>query len=312
MLVSLLALAALPAGAEPVWPKTFQGRPARIIPLDPDNPETNQWQTARFRFLSDQPVNAAALRKFATVIESVPQLLQALPVELWSPADDQEKPAIILCRDEWAFLDAGGSAGAMGYYNGRKNEIIIRADVFLTPPLARPSRLIPKPNEDLLVHELVHLGMHGILARSQPWFYEGVAEYIAAAHDTGGRYRFHDIERSIRDHIRNYLPPAKDGTISLPAPSALMPTTGKEWMLSVKNAEGRDAFRPYATALLLAHYHLAGGERRAKLATYLSELDAYRDFRQPLPRLQTDDPATIARRLQAFWKPRGLNLRFEK
>ena len=191
-----------------------------------------------------------------------------------------------------------------------ENEVVIRADVFLTPPLAKPSRLIPKPNEDLLVHELVHLGMRNILVRSNPWFYEGVAEYIAAAHDTGGRYKFRDIDRSIRDHIRNYLPPGPDGTITLPAPGRLLPSTGAQWMQAVRSAEDRDAFRPYAAALLLVHYQLSSQDRRASTATYLEELAAYQDFRQPLPVLQTDDPAAIATRLRDYWKPRGLNLRF--
>lgn len=308
----LIALALPAASDERPWPASFQGRPAKIIPLDPNQADANAWQTARFRFLSDQPVNTAALAKFATTIESVPQLLQNLPLDLWTPADTEKKPAIILCKDEWAYLEAGGGQGSMGYYNGRRNEIIIRADVFLNPPLAKPSRLIPKPNEDLLVHELVHLGMHDILRRSRPWFYEGMAEYMAAAHVSGGHYKFHDIERTIRDHIRNYLPPGEDGTILLPAPATLMTTTPKQWSEAVRNARDRDAFRPYAAALLLAHYQLSGRDRRAKVTTYLAELAAYQDFRQPRPTLQTDAPATIAQRLQTFWKPRGLNIRFMK
>ena len=310
-LLPFLLVLAFPARAEePPWPKVFKGPPAKIIPLNTELPDAKAWQTARFRFLSDQPVNTAALRKFAGTIESVPQLLQALPLDLWAPADTQSKPAIILCKDEWAYLEAGGGEGSMGYYNGRKNEVIIRADVFLTPPLAKPSRLIPKPNEDLLVHELVHLGMHRILARSSPWFYEGIAEYMAAAHISGGYYKFHDIERSIRDHIRNYLPPDADGQILLPAPATLMTTTRKQWSEAVRKARDRDAFRPYATALLLAHYQLSSPERRALVTTYLTELTAYQDFRKPRPTLRTDAPDTVARRLQAFWKPRGLNLRF--
>ncbi len=118
------------------------------------------------------------------------------------------------------------------------------------------------------------------------------------------------IERTIRDHIRNYLPPAKDGTITLSAPGTIMQTSPRQWMESVRKAEGRDAFRPYAASLLLVHYQLTSKERRANVATYLAELDAYKDFRQPLPTLNTEDPTTIAKRLQAFWEPRGLNLKF--
>ena len=306
----LLALAALAPGEEAPWPDSFRGRPAKVVPLDAGNPGDLKWQTARFRFLADDPVPPASLQKFATVIESVPELLQALPLEFWSPAKSSEKPAIILCRDEAAFHEAGGGIGGMGYYDGRRNVVIIRADVFLAPPHASPSRLIPKPNEDLLVHELVHLGMHGILIRSKPWFYEGIAEYISAAHAGGGRYEFHDIKRSIRDHIRNSLVPVNDGPIILPAPGPLMELGGKQWMVAMQQAGDYEAFLPYATSLLLVHYQLAGRDRRAQIANYLAELAAHKDFRRPVPTLKTDDPDTIAKRIAAYWKSRGLNIQF--
>jgi hypothetical protein len=293
------------------WPREFRARAAKVVPMEAPAGTTAAYQTAHFRLYSDDPVGKEDLQQFASVIESVPQLLRRLPLPLWAPPG-AKKPVVRLCRNEERFEEAGGPRSSTGYYSGRKQEILIRADIFLNPPRARPSRLQPKPNEDLLVHELTHLGMHGVVAKSPPWFYEGMAEYMAAGHQAGGNYSFHNIDSTIRDHIRNYLPPGKDGSIPFPALGPLMTLNGKQWIDANKRSEGEDAYRPYAAALLLVHYHLHGKTRREKLRRYLEELAAYKDFRKPRPRLATGPPDEIQERLHRYWFPKGLNLRFVK
>ena len=291
------------------WPREFRNRPAKIALLDSPEGVATAYQTTHFRLLSDDPLSKALLQRFATVIESVPCLLRQLPLPLWAPPGTG-KPVIRLCRNEHRFQELGGPPGSAGYYNARKQEILIRADIFLDPPRAKPSRLLPRPDEDLLVHELTHLGMHGIIGKSSPWFYEGLAEYMAAGHRSGGNYSFADLDATIRDHIRKHLPPAEDGTITLPIVALVTGRTGQEWTASNTRSKGQEVYRPYATALLLVHYHLYGKTRRAEVHRYLEKIAAYRDFRKPLPKLRTIPPTEIQNRLQRYWFPRGLNLKF--
>lgn len=301
------------AEEEKPWPKQFRARPAKVLALEPPEGVRAAYQTAHFRLLSDDPIGPESLKRFATIIESIPLILQGFPLPLWAPpGKNGEKPIVRLCGNEISYQLHGGPGRSPGFYSGRKQEIIIRADVFLNPPQVRPSRLRPKPNEELLVHELTHLGMHWILAKSQPWFYEGTAEYVAAAHRGGGNYSFGDMDRSIRDHVRRYLIPGKDGTIPLPALSEVMGKTSKQWSATNQFAENNDPIRQYAAALLLVHYQFHGKTRRAKVRSYLDRLAAHRDWRVPLPRLTTEPPAEIEARLQRYWFPKGLNLKFAK
>ena len=66
--------------------------------------------------------------------------------------------------------------------------VLIRADYFLNAVVVQKSRNTPKMDEDLVVHELVHLCMHQKLSGLPQWFVDGVAEYFGSAHSGGGKY----------------------------------------------------------------------------------------------------------------------------
>lgn len=306
-LIILLAGQAVQGESAGEWPRTFKAQPAKIADLPAPQGVTAAHQTAHFKLYSDTAIADESLRRFATVLESVPQVLERLPLPLWHPPEG-EKPLIRLCRNEEAFRSHGGSTGAAGHYDGRKRRILIRADLFLHPP--RASRIRASPDEDLLVHELTHAGMHGLLGAARPWLMEGLAEYLAAAHHGGGLFDFDDPHQNIRDHIRKYLHPDRGGRTLLPALGPLHATDGQGWIDANSFSDQRSRYRPYAASLLLVHYHLASGERRAALAEHCKELAAWRDRREPRPTLASGDPAEIEKRLTAYWSPRGLRLVF--
>lgn len=306
----ILLLSPLRAEEPAPWPSSVRSQPAKVLPAEPPDGIAFAYESASFRLYSDDAIEPQRLTEFATVIESVPRLLQALPLPLWAPPKG-DKPRIILCRDALHYQSRGGPLGSMGFYNGRQQRVLIRADIFLNPPTARPTRLLPKPNQELLVHELTHLGMHDLLWRTSPWFFEGIAEYLAAAHTGGGNYDFSNIATAIRDRIRLHLPPDAQHRINLPALQTVLTTTSRDWIEGSKHAEGHTAYRPYAASLLLIHYTLHGKERRAALETYLRNAAEYRDRRLPLPRLKVGPTSDIEQRLTDFWTPRGLPIQFE-
>lgn len=295
---------------EKAWPRSFAGRPAKIIPLDPDQADARAWETAHFRLLSDDELSPAALQKLAHTVESVPQLLKGLPPGLWNPVRSESKPTIVLCQDEPSFLKGGGKKGTMGYYHRRRNAVLIRADLFLVKPKKGTPASFAMANEDLLVHELVHLGMPWVLAYGRPWLYEGLAEYLAAAHLSDGQYRFDKIGKSIRAHILTYLPRGDDGAVHLPHPADVLALTSRQWTKGW--GKGHETLRPYAAALLLVHYQLESPDRRTAFEEHLTALQTHQGFRQAPPELRTDDPGLIAKRLQAFWNLQGLKIRFTR
>ena len=84
----------------------------------------------------------------------------------------------------------------------------------------------------------------------------------------------------------------------------------KGWIKSSQNQPGGNAYLPYATALLLVHYHLHGGrERRAKTAAHLDKIQNLSPRNDP-PSFPTENPTLIQTRLVKYWSSRGLQLVF--
>lgn len=266
--------------------------------------------TRHFRIETETTINRPDLERFAKVLESVPQVVEGFPLPLWAPPR-KERTEVVICRDAQSYSRAGGQAGTAGFYNGYKQHALIRADYFLRPPSVQPTRLRPRPNQDILVHEMVHMTMQGFLMRTPPWFYEGVAEYFAVCHQGNGWYLFRDLQTQIRDHFRKSYSTDEGGRFVMPPVSDILDLDPQEWMKWVANL-GPDSYRPYGMALLLTHYYFHGGEvRKEKLAAHLSEIKHVRR-RDRLPEFPIQDPEEIQKRLANFWGPKGVNLVFRK
>ena len=145
------------------WPQKFKAPAAKVITSEAPEGVPFAYETANFRLHSDDKIDPTRLAKFATVIESIPLLFKSLPLPLWAPPKG-DKPRIILCRDSLSYQSKGGPLGSMGFYDGRRQRILIRADIFLKSPTARPIRLLPgsaRPRNEFL-------GMPELLWRTSP------------------------------------------------------------------------------------------------------------------------------------------------
>jgi len=306
----ILAPALLSAQSAP-WPSEFKIRPVKVVTSTDEESGNQVVLTNHFRIESESEISRPDFERFATVVESVPQLIEKFPLQLWAPPA-KKQIGILICEDEASYLEAGGQEATIGWYDGRRRHILIRADFFLRPPPTRPTRLAPRPNQDILVHELVHMSMHGILIHTPPWFYEGFAEYISACHKNNGRYTFHDVGTSIRDRIRKLIGTTEDGTISLLPVEKILALDHQAWVDTAHEEINGNAYLPYGTALLLVHYHLNGGQARRKMsAAHLKKIHGLRFSDKTLPFL-TDKATEIEARLVKFWGPRGLTLVFEE
>jgi len=218
---------------------------------------------------------------------------------------------VFIYPDEDSFVADGGAQGAAGYYSGRKKAIMLRADTFLNPPPPAGSKLPPKADYNLLVHEFTHLCMHRDLAYLPTWFNEGVAEYIAAMHENKGIYQFSNVTSSIRRRIKGALPNDKE-FIVLPGIAETMELSSKDWRERIERGQAEDHYRSYATSLLIVHTLFHGGEnRREATRTFLQQ-------RQKRPPVKTaeqqlipiDERKKLQQRIIDYWRPRGLRLKF--
>ena len=290
------------------WPREFKAKPVGLKISD-DTPDGTRIVTTRhFRMTAETKIARQDLARFARVMESVPQLIRSHPLPLWAP-HQKDVIEIILCKDEDSFVRAGGDEGAVGWWDGRRGQVLIRADYFLAPPQPGNSRLQARPDQGLLVHELVHMGMAKILWRLPPWFTEGVAEYFSVCHQGDGWYLFRDLESLIRDHLRHAISRNKVGEKFHLIPVAeILRLDHAGWLKTSQNQFDGNAYLPYATALLLVHYHFHGGaDRRAITKVHLSSLPKRSTATPAFP---TEEANVIQERLVKYWSSRGLQLVF--
>src|SRR5690606_33723219 len=119
----------------------------------------------------------------------------------------------------------------------------------------------PQMNDDLIVHEIVHLCMHRTNSKLPQWLQEGLAEYFACAHRGEGRFDFRDMDVAIRDHLRVRFNP-RDPKIVVARIGAISGLNWREWIDHLNAMPIDERYGAYATALLMTHYHLHGGRER--------------------------------------------------
>lgn len=291
------------------WPREFKARPLKLKVTTDAKTGDQVATTQHYRLISETKINLPDFERFATVLESVPYLIENFPIPLWAPPS-KKGTDVFICKDRASYTKRGGSAGSVGWYNGYKNHSLILASYFLNPPTAKPTRLRPRPNQDILVHEMIHMSMHGLLPRTPPWFYEGVAEYFSVCHQGNGWYIFRALDTHVRDQVKHGVPPHPDGTIHLLSVKTILNMHAPGW-LQITNGSVENPYLPYATGLLLAHYHFSSAKRREAVSTHLEKLHKL-TRRDRTPTFPTEDAKVIQERLVKYWAPRGLNLVFEK
>ena len=292
------------AAADPLPREIVPGK--AVLFARPDENGRKVWHTRFFRIDSDVDLRANDLLRLAQVADTTAAAVKAHPLPLFAPPEGQRPRIAIHARDS-AYKEEGGVPGTAGMYVARKALVLIHGGHFLRAPDPARSRLAPVNNEDLVVHELVHLCMHRTNGRLPQWMVEGVAEYFACVHDGGGRFSFGDVDQSIREHLRLRLSPDDPGVPLLPV-AGLLPLDGRGWLSYLESLPLDERYRAYATALLLAHQQLHGG--KARLDALRAVLVAPDPPRPPQALIDPREAAATQRSLVRYWRPKGLTPEF--
>lgn len=281
------------------------GAPA--LEARPDEGARRVWHTANFRIDHDFALPEADVRRIATVAEGLRVAVAAHPMP-WHHPPEGRAVISLFARPE-GFKEAGGPEHAAGFYDHRNRRVLLRGIAMFRE--VRGGRLVALPTADaLLIHELTHLHTHGVNGRMPQWFVEGVAEYFCAIHAGGGRFDANDIDTRIRQYlIARTL--AKGPEIHASRLDDIATLRQPDWDDLLKPLDESLRYRPYATALLLVHFHLHGGEaRRVWLRDALENANRpppRRGRPTPTPALETDGIEDL---LARYWRNRGLAVRF--
>jgi hypothetical protein len=303
--VRLLPLLLLSLASAESLPREIIPEKAVLVPQESEEGR-KVWHTRYFRIDSDVELRANDLLRLAQVADTTADAVKAHPLPLFAPPEGQ-RPRIAIHSTAAAYKEEGGVFGTAGMYVAREALVLIQGEYLVRSPDAARSRLAPTNNEDLLVHELVHLCMHRNNPRVQQWVAEGLAEYFASAHTGAGRFSFGNMDQVIREHLRTRLSPDDPGIPLVPL-ADLASLDGRGWLLYLDQLPLEERYRAYAAALLLAHQQLHGGKTR--LEALRGALAPPRDPRRP-PMLMTPDAAAANQEaLARYWRPKGLTLEF--
>lgn len=292
------------AAADPLPREIVPAKAVLVAQADEDGRKV--WHTRYFRIDSDVELRANDLLRLAQVADTTATAVKAHPLPLFAPPEGQ-RARIAIHANAAAYKAEGGVHGTAGMYIARKGLVLIQGDYLVRSPDAARSRLAPQNDEDLVVHELVHLCMHRTNAGLPQWLIEGLAEYFASAHTGAGRFSFGNMDQVVREHLRTRLSPDDPGIPLLPV-AALLPLDGRGWLRYLESLPLDQRYLAYATALLLAHQQLHGGKERLEaLGTSLSSPRSNRRMIVPIP---PENAAATQDALIRYWKPKGLRLEF--
>lgn len=302
--VALLLSATAPAQS---WPKKLTpSADASKYSQSKDAPFT--YFSASYKIVSFKNHGAEELTDFIRCAEAVPLALKSLPLPLYDPPKDA-KGVIQIVPNEELYQQVGGAKNTAGFYDGRKEKVIIHWAHFKKNTTA--TTLLQEPAFDLVIHELTHLAMHGLMWKAEPWFTEGVAEYLAAAHTGKGNFDFTKIDQALRARVESHREPNLIKTPVLGI-ETLLKLSSKDWLQRTATLTPWQTLEAYNASLLLVHYAFHGGsERRLIVKKHLETLKELSGRREPFPRLfaQTE-AAKIEQAIQSYWKTRGLRLEF--
>nr|MBQ97097.1 hypothetical protein [Roseibacillus sp.] len=112
-------------------------------------------------------------------------------------------------------------------------------------------------------------------------------------------------------HLRRAISRNKVGEhFHLVPVSSILALNHQGWIKTSQSQPSGNAYLPYATALLLVHYHLHGGAgRREKTSAHLGKIQRLSP-RDKSPSFPTDEASVIQKRLVNYWSSRGLQLVF--
>jgi len=292
--LSFMSLASAQAEAEAdtptkKWPTQITGKPILGKHTVTEAEDGFIYETRSYRVEIPEKIEPSLISNFVVSAESVAYALRSIPLPLYT-LNATDKPLIEISLDEKSYLAAGGAKGTAGFFNGRTKKINIQWEQLNRVPAN--SQLLERPAFDLLVHEITHLCMHGTLWKK-------------------GHFDFTKMDAQIRDHIRNQTG-ARGTIVNATSIATLLSLTSKDWLQKIAELSPEAALQSYTSALVLTHFCFHGGsKRREKVANYLKELEEVHDYRQKKPTLFTHSEALeIQKKLQAYWKPKGLQLVF--
>jgi hypothetical protein len=225
------------------------------------------WESARYRFQSDQKLALGVIRELATLLEGTRELLLQLPLGLHA-GGEREKYAVRMFQRPVDFLYNGGGSGNSVFWNGREL-LLLLANLGIKPS----SNTLSVDAQSLyaLKHEATRQLLRGAGWTMPAWLEEGLGGCVASWPHGQGRYALKGLDPALRGYLVKGRKPSDRTPLRIIVPAKLMELTAEEWR---KDASGQESPDRDPSATLLTYYFLfvEGRGEGAVLAAYLNAL----------------------------------------
>ena len=328
-------------GAPLVDPQKLAPWPAEVsaadieIRLKSEDPNVPAfvYEGAHFIVQSDVKLPLGVVRDLNAVFEATRAALMALPFGLHSGGEQGKYPVLLFSTTE-QYAAAGGGAASGGYFDGTTGRMLI-----LLPNLgirAGGDAKVFDYQKNLFVvkHEVTHQILQHWGYAFPVWFNEGLAEVIAAAPYTRGRYTFTALDTAIGTYVQKWRSRDDLKPLYLIQPAHLMEFNDSTWGARVA---GQSAYELYNSAALFIHFllrHDGAGDGSA-VAGFLDALrrglsqERGASMKSPYGQMRSDPMFAVRQKavadfirrgrsdekltadFAAFLKRRGLRVEFE-
>ncbi|QQL46196.1 hypothetical protein [Sulfuriroseicoccus oceanibius] len=161
------------------------------------------WYSDNFRFVCDEQLDASVVAMMARMFEGTHAVCEALPLGLRPHQLKQQRRTrypILLFSTKREYLAAGGAAGSSGSYDTGRDTCLVPLESIGVRKAGRRYVMDSGGEHSTLVHEITHQ-LTGTLLDGNPWFREGLAEYVAVIPQRTSSFDLRGIERSIVEYL---------------------------------------------------------------------------------------------------------------
>jgi hypothetical protein len=248
---------------------------SRVVSEDPKK-GIYIYESPHYRFTCDVRLTSDVLRNFAMMFETTWKYVSSIPLGLDGGSPRQGRHDILLFGDLGTYFQAGGPPGSAACFNPSRGIVLVPAESLGLVKTPTGFSLDTTKTNDVLIHELTHqLTPHSyLMPRSNGWFTEGFAEYMATTPYSWGYFRPDPHGNAVLAYVTARGEKGKGGRGL--GTKLRAPRLSQFMQMPYQHFSGANGNFNYGFGLLLTHYfcHMEGGGRSMRLTAYLKSLRA--------------------------------------
>lgn len=216
----------------------------------------DRFRSDHFEFMADRPLAQSLQDQLIEVAEATYELLN------WWVEPGRTRNRIHLFGNESSYLREGGVRGSAGVHFSASNEVLMQLSLDQGTHLSDSTRRV-------LIHEVTHQTLNGLLADAPPWLVEGIAVYVESIPFRSGRF----LEAHVYFRRAPLLKGCPGDQVETVPVATLFRSSRSDWNAQFHlNSHG--ANRQYQIAYLVTYYlmHFRAAPRPRPMRQFLLSL----------------------------------------